>query len=255
MRRRGLLKQMLLLPAAGLLASMERAEADTTIPIDDLSSKQKRWPVKSLTSYTTREANDLVELPEKPVLLDFLKHRFLLAQHLVRAAEWAMRLGLPEPIALACLLHDIGQSLARPDHGYWGAQLVAPYVSEEVSWAIRLHQVLRFYPDPANGYKGPPEFYKTYFGPDAKPDPYIEQAYKESRDHKWYLSARLITMADQETPEAKDLYVNSKQTEIEPDRFTDVIGRHFKQPKEGLGYDNTPVSHMWRTMINPDAPL
>ena len=22
-----------------------------------------------------------------------------------------------------------------------------------------------------------------------------------------------------------------------------------------LGYDNTPVSHMWRTMINPDAPL
>jgi hypothetical protein len=37
--------------------------------------------------------------------------------------------------------------------------------------------------------------------------------------------------------------------------FTDIIGRHFRQPKEGLGYDNTPVSHMWRTMINPDQPL
>ena len=27
------------------------------------------------------------------------------------------------------------------------------------------------------------------------------------------------------------------------------------QVEEGLGYDDTPVSHMWRTMINPDAPL
>ena len=35
----------------------------------------------------------------------------------------------------------------------------------------------------------------------------------------------------------------------------DIIGRHFKQPKEGLGFDNSPVSHMWRMMINPDAPF
>jgi hypothetical protein len=40
---------------------------------------------------------------------------------------------------------------------------------------------------------------------------------------------------------------------IEP--FIDIIGRHFKQPKEGLGYDNSPVAHMWRSMIRPDSPL
>ena len=28
-----------------------------------------------------------------------------------------------------------------------------------------------------------------------------------------------------------------------------------KQPKEGLGYDGSPVAHMWRTMIYPDTPL
>ena len=39
---------------------------------------------------------------------------------------------------------------------------------------------------------------------------------------------------------------------IEP--FTDVIGRQFQQPKEGLGYDNSPVAHMWRSMIRPDSP-
>jgi hypothetical protein len=35
----------------------------------------------------------------------------------------------------------------------------------------------------------------------------------------------------------------------------DLIGRHFKQPAEGLGYDNSESAHMWRSIINPDAPL
>jgi hypothetical protein len=39
------------------------------------------------------------------------------------------------------------------------------------------------------------------------------------------------------------------------DPFVDIIGRHFKQPAEGLGFDDTPSSHMWRTMIWPDRPL
>ena len=31
----------------------------------------------------------------------------------------------------------------------------------------------------------------------------------------------------------------------------DVIGRTFKQPEQGLGFDNSPVAHMWRAMIRP----
>jgi hypothetical protein len=35
--------------------------------------------------------------------------------------------------ALACLLHDISTiGFIRGDHGYWGAQLVEPYVDGEV---------------------------------------------------------------------------------------------------------------------------
>jgi hypothetical protein len=34
-----------------------------------------------------------------------------------------------------------------------------------------------------------------------------------------------------------------------------LIGRRFKQPPEGLGNDNSPVAHMWRTLASPDAPL
>ena len=35
------------------------------------------------------------------------------------------------------------------------------------------------------------------------------------------------------------------------DDFSELIGRHFRQPKEGLGFDGSPVAHMWRTMIWP----
>ena len=34
-----------------------------------------------------------------------------------------------------------------------------------------------------------------------------------------------------------------------------VIGRNFKQPPEGLGYDNSPSAHMWRTIAYPNRPL
>jgi hypothetical protein len=148
---------------------------------------------------------------------------------------------------LACLLHDIANgALIRTDHGYWGAQLIEPYVSEEISWAVRNHQALRFFPDESVGY-GYPEAYREFFGPEYVPSPYIRQAYDEARSHRWYMSARLITM--------NDAYAFDPNVVVDPEEFTDVIGRHFRQPAEGLGFDNSPVAHMWRTMIWPNNLL
>ena len=39
---------------------------------------------------------------------------------------------------------------------------------------------------------------------------------------------------------------------VDPEEFTDVIGRNFKEPREGLGFDGSPTAHMWRTMIWPN---
>jgi hypothetical protein len=61
------------------------------------------------------------------------------------------------------------------------------------------------------------------------------------------MDARMVT--------TNDLYSFDPNVQVDIDEFTDVIGRHFKQPKDGLGNDNTPVSHMWRSMVVPDAPL
>jgi len=148
---------------------------------------------------------------------------------------------------LACLLHDISlMGFIRSDHGYWAAQLIAPYVDEEVSWAIRYHQALRFYPDEAAGYAYP-EMYIRLFGPDYKPEPYIEAAYQYARNHKWYGLARQITV--------NDLYAFDPDVQVSLDDFVDLIGRQFRQPKEGLGFDDSPSAHMWRTINWPTRYL
>jgi HD domain len=188
----------------------------------------------------------LLPMPEKPTLVDFFKLRFPPAAHLLQSARLATKNGLSEEIILACLLHDAGQYLCRADHGYWGAQIVEPYVSERVAFAIKYHQALRFYPDPSVGYEYP-ENYLITFGSDYVPLPHVQAAYTYARNHKWYMDARMVT--------TNDLYSFDPNVQVEIEEFTDVIGRHFKQPKEGLGNDNTPVSHMWRTMVIPDAPL
>jgi hypothetical protein len=188
----------------------------------------------------------LKPMPEKPTLADFFNYRFVPSAHLLQSAALAKKRGASEEIILACLLHDAGQGLMTTDHGWWGAQIIEPYVSERVTFAVKYHQALRFYPDPEAGYEYPESYYQT-FGVDYVPQPHVQAAYEYARNHKWYMDARLVT--------TNDLYAFDPNVEVSVDEFTDIIGRHFRQPAEGLGYDDTPVSHMWRTMINPDAPL
>ena len=186
----------------------------------------------------------LPAMPKRPTLIDFFNYRFAPATHLLQSAKVAMQAGMDEETILACLLHDISViGFVGTDHGWWGAQLVEPYVSERVSWSIRYHQALRFYPDPAMGYEYPVAYYK-YFGKDYQPEPYVEAAYLEARNHKWYETSRQICI--------NDFYAFDPDMTATITEFTDIIGRHFRQPAAGLGFDGSPVAHMWRTMIYPN---
>lgn len=185
-------------------------------------------------------------LPANPTLMDFFQRRFAPASHVLQSATRALKTGMSEKVVLACLLHDVVQNLIKPDHGWWGAQLFEPYIPQESTFAIRYHQALRFYADEGAGYEYPESYYRT-FGVDYVPPPHVEAAYKYARNHKWYMESRLVTV--------NDLYSFDPNAKVSIEPFTDIIGRHFKQPKEGLGNDNSPVAHMWRTIINPDAPL
>ncbi len=188
----------------------------------------------------------LKPMPARPTLKDFFELRFAPANHVLQSATRALKTGMSEEVILACLLHDTVQTLIKVDHGWWGAQLFEPYIPAKSTFAIRYHQALRFYADSANGYEYPELYYRT-FGVDYQPPQYIEATYKMVRNHKWYLEPRLVTV--------NDLYAFDPNAVVSIDPFIDIIGRHFKQPKEGLGFDGSPVAHMWRTLSNPDSPL
>ena len=185
-------------------------------------------------------------MPAKPTLLDFFENRFAPANHVLQSANRALKTGMEEEVILACLLHDVVQNLNTPDHGWWGGQLIEPYVPEKTAFAVRYHQALRFFPDEEFGYEYPESYFRT-FGIDYEPEPYLVRTYENVRKHKWYEYPRLVTV--------NDLYAFDRSQEVSIDPFVDIIGRHFQQPEEGLGWDDSPSSHMWRTLMMPERPL
>jgi hypothetical protein len=189
----------------------------------------------------------LPKMPAAPTLQDFFALRFERTRnHCFQSANKAMERGADDDIVLACLLHDTVQEIMRSDHGYWCAQMYAPYVPERTVFAIKYHQALRFYADTEAGYEYP-DLYRRIFGRDYVPAPHVQADYKLARAHRWYDAPREVTVSD--------LYAFDPNAVVGIEPFVDLIGRHFKQPKEGLGNDNSAVAHMWRTVANPDAPL
>lgn len=188
----------------------------------------------------------LPRMPERPTLIDFFRYRFndITIRHLTVSAMRALEQGQDERVVLAVLLHDISNGcFVRADHGYWGAQMIAPYVDEEIAWAVQYHQAIRYFADESVGYAYP-ESYDKFFGPDYQPPEYIRRDAEYARGHKWYMTSRLVTLYD--------TYFFDDVPPFDPEIFTDIIGRHFREPEEGLGFDRSPVAHMWRTMIWPN---
>ncbi|MBP7778626.1 MAG: hypothetical protein KA371_16045 [Acidobacteria bacterium] len=231
------------LASGGLLPEAEQllpSAADATVRRGAGSLFTPRGPAGN------RSMPVLAPMSNNPTLLEFFEKRFAPANHVLQSATRALKTGMSEEIVMACLLHDVVQNLVKVDHAWWGAQMLEPYVTEKVSWAIRYHQALRFYADEAHGYEYP-ELYNRIYGKDYEPQSHIKAAYEFARNHKWYFEARMITV--------NDLYAFDPNAKVSIEPFFDIIGRQFKQPKEGLGNDNSPTAHMWRTMMFPDNPL
>jgi hypothetical protein len=218
--------------------------ADGKVSYDSGASLSAKYPGKYMLM---GDDPRLPKMPAKPTLLDYFRCRFASMNHLLQSATQALKGGHSEKVVLACLLHDIGVAgFIRADHGYWGAQMIEPYVDEEVSWAVRAHQALRFFPDESVGYKYP-DMYVKYFGADYRPEPYIVEEYERARAHKYYMTARMICV--------NDIYSFDPNAKVSLDDFVDIVGRNFKQPEEGLGWDSSPSAHMWRTLMRPTRYL
>ncbi len=205
--------------------------------------------IKRLNPQTVMMMGDnpaLPPMPGKPTLRDFFELRFgaVTRRHLTVSAKRALDEGQSETVVMACLLHDISNGAQiRCDHGYWSAQLVAPYVTEEVAWAVQHHQALRYFPDADAGYEYPAS-YDMFFGPDFVPPEYLRRDAEAAMAHKWYKTARAVTLYD--------TYFFDDFAAVDWAELEGVVERNFRAPAEGLGFDGSPTAHMWRTMIWPN---
>jgi hypothetical protein len=88
----------------------------------DLTTKHGKY-------YLMDDDPRLPKMPAKPTLLDYFECRAKGINHMLQSATHALKAGMPEKTILACLLHDIANAIfIKSDHGYWGAQLIEPYV-------------------------------------------------------------------------------------------------------------------------------
>lgn len=60
--------------------------------------------------------------------------------HALQTASMAKRAGASEEMVLGALCHDIGKVISVPNHGQIAAEILKPYVNEDVYWIIRTHQ-------------------------------------------------------------------------------------------------------------------
>lgn len=65
-------------------------------------------------------------------------------QHSLQTATRAMRDGADSDWIVAALVHDIGDDLAPQNHDTVAAAIIAPYVREECTWAVRHHGIFQF---------------------------------------------------------------------------------------------------------------
>jgi predicted HD phosphohydrolase len=66
-------------------------------------------------------------------------------QHSLQTATRAHRDGAGEETVAVALLHDIGEALAPTNHAAFAANVVGPYVSEDLEWLLRHHAIFQGY--------------------------------------------------------------------------------------------------------------
>ena len=66
-------------------------------------------------------------------------------EHSLQTATRALRDGADEEMVVAALIHDVGDELAPYNHAAIAADILRPYVREEVTWIVENHGLFQCY--------------------------------------------------------------------------------------------------------------
>lgn len=61
-------------------------------------------------------------------------------QHSLQTAALAERAGAGDEIVAAALLHDVGKVVSNANHPSISAEIIRPWVSDDVHWVVKVHQ-------------------------------------------------------------------------------------------------------------------
>ena len=87
--------------------------------------------------------------------------------HCLQTATRAERAGADDEVVIASLCHDVGKAVSVPNHPRIAAEILRPYVRDEVHWMIEVHQDFQgrhYYhhfggdPNARDQYKGHPSY-------------------------------------------------------------------------------------------------
>jgi predicted HD phosphohydrolase len=140
--------------------------------------------------------------------LEFITGGFAVNQlvHCLQTATRAERAGASDEMVLASLCHDIGKVISVPNHPAIAAEILKPYVSEEVYWVILTHQ----------------DFQGRHYYQLLGKDPNARQQYK---DHPYFALGEKF--ADEWDQTAFDPDYDTLPLE----HFEPLIDRFFAQPR------------------------
>jgi predicted HD phosphohydrolase len=130
--------------------------------------------------------------------------------HCLQTATLAERAGADDEVVVASLCHDIGKAVSVPNHGAIAAEMLKPYVSDDIYHAVKHHQ----------DFQG--RYYYEHLGLD-----------KNARDRfagePWYdMAEKLVDRWD--APAFDPSYdIDSL------DSFAPEVGRVFSRPKRMAG--------------------
>lgn len=125
-------------------------------------------------------------------------------EHCLQAATLAERAGADDEWVVASLCHDIGKAVSVPNHPRIAAEILRPYVREEVRWSIEVHQ----------DFQGRHYFHHLGGDPNAR---------DKHAGHEFYAAAERF--ADEWDQVAFDPAYDTLPLEHFEDRVRDIFGR------------------------------
>jgi predicted HD phosphohydrolase len=125
-------------------------------------------------------------------------------EHCLQTATLAERAGADDEWVVASLCHDIGKAVSVPNHPRIAAEILRPYVREEVRWSIEVHQ----------DFQGRHYFHHLGGDPNAR---------EKHAGHEFYAAAQRF--ADEWDQIAFDPAYDTLPLEHFEDRVRDLFGR------------------------------